>query len=90
MDRAHEFYSWGWGFESLSVRHLRRAMKKYTIAVLPTGDWAQVESENDVQIVELTPKQFHYICEHGCTENQMLELAESCTESNIDSILFGG
>ena len=61
--------------------------KTRTIAILPTGDWAEVESINDVPIVEMTEKQFEALCNEGFTENTILQINESCTPDNIDSIL---
>lgn len=61
-------------------------MKKL-IAVLPTGDWAEVESENDVQIVELTQRQLHTLSNDDHSQGTILQLTSDCTKENIDSIL---
>jgi hypothetical protein len=57
------------------------------IAILPTGQWAVVESDNDVQYVELTDAQLEHISNNGVSENTILSIDSSCTEENINSIL---
>lgn len=58
-----------------------------TIAILPTGQWAVVESDNDVQYVELTDAQLEHINNNDVSENTILSIDSSCTEENINSIL---
>lgn len=57
------------------------------IAILPTGDWAEVENVNDVQIVTLTDTQFNHLCNEGVADNTLLQIDSTCTEANINSIL---
>lgn len=58
-----------------------------TIAILPTGDWGEVESENDVQFVELTQRQYHELSNGEHSQSTVLQLTSDCTKENIDSIL---
>lgn len=57
------------------------------IAVLPTGEWAEVESDNDVCFVTLTDKQFNHLSNEGASANTILELTAGCTKENINDIL---
>lgn len=58
-----------------------------TIAILPTGDWAVVESDNDVQYVEVTDQQLEALLNEDYSDNTILSIDSSCTEENINSIL---
>jgi hypothetical protein len=58
-----------------------------TIAILPTGDWCEVESENDVQFITVTNKQFAALSSVDYTKNTILEIDSSCTIDNINNIL---
>lgn len=48
-----------------------------TIAILPTGDWAVVESDNDVQFVELTDEQLEILSTWDFSENTILGLTDA-------------
>lgn len=56
------------------------------VAILPTGDWAGVESEDDVQFVHLTEWQMSAL--NGLTENMILKLDPNMTEENINDLIF--
>lgn len=47
------------------------------IAILPTGDWATVESDNDVQFIELTDVQLEVLNTWDFSENTILGLTDA-------------
>jgi len=49
-----------------------------TIAILPTGDWAEICDCVDVQIVTLTAEQFRAMCDDDYSQNTILQIDASC------------
>lgn len=47
------------------------------IAILPTGDWAQVESENDVQYIQVTDTQLEALGNIGYSQNTILGMGDA-------------
>lgn len=56
------------------------------VAILPTGEWAGVDSEHDVQFIYLTEWQLSGL--NGLTDRMILELSTNMTEENINALIF--
>jgi hypothetical protein len=56
------------------------------IAVLPTGEWAQVHGWDDVHIIYLTDQQFDALCNRCYSESTVLSLTYEMP-CNFDRIL---
>lgn len=52
-------------------------MTEKTICILPTGDWAEINRDNGVQLITLDAKTFEALCNGDITAFNASDIAEN-------------
>lgn len=59
-------------------------MNNRCIAILPTGEWAEIDQNNQIEFVFLTEKQRNMLGD--LSDSMILELASGLTEEGINAV----